>query len=475
MLLFAPIDVLNDLLLRLGLGEETIRYFVWPLIQIGLVVTLVALWVAYATYLERKISAFMQARLGPMRVGPWGLLQPIADGLKLLTKEDFIPEKADRWIFFFAPYIAVASAFIVFSVIPFGPDWAVIADVNIGLLLVLAVSSIGVLALILAGWSSNSKYALLGGLRSSAQMVSYEVAMGLSLIGALMFARTLSLSGIVAAQGSDSIWYVLYQPAGFLLFLISGIAENNRAPFDLPEAESELVAGFHTEYSGMRWSLFFMAEYAAMVVVAAVATTVYLGGWYFPFVHRLEASGYHNLFVIVSVLVFLVKTSLILYFYFWLRWTLPRFRYDQLMDIGWKWLIPSALINIVLSGFAIFLVQALNGYRGMQTIEFLDHGLNLTATGKAIMIVMGLFGLFATARSSRVSTGAREISISRFSAETSSWSMCRRANPLCSRGVKYAISKDSKADVRSKAQTLFHARPDQRPRADAEIQSRRAH
>ncbi len=397
MLLFAPIDVLNNLLLKMGLSEETITFFVWPLIQIGLVVTLVALWVAYATYLERKISAFMQARLGPMRVGPWGLLQPIADGLKLLTKEDFIPEKADRWIFFFAPYIAVASAFIVFSVIPFGPDWAVIADVNIGLLLVLAVSSIGVLALILAGWSSNSKYALLGGLRSSAQMVSYEVAMGLSLIGALMFARTLSLSGITAAQGSDSIWYVLYQPAGFLLFLISGIAENNRAPFDLPEAESELVAGFHTEYSGMRWSLFFMAEYAAMVVVAAVATTVYLGGWYFPFVHQLEAAGYHNLFVLVSVLVFLVKTSLILYFYFWLRWTLPRFRYDQLMDIGWKWLIPSALINIVLTGFAIFLVQGLNGYRGMRTIEFLDRGLNLTATGKGIMIAMGVLGLFATA------------------------------------------------------------------------------
>src|SRR5688500_11804147 len=306
MLLLKPINVLNDVLLSF-FSQETINFFIWPLIQIGLVVTLVALWVAYATYLERKISAFIQARLGPMRVGPWGLLQPIADGLKLLTKEDFIPEKADRWIFFFAPYIAVASAFIVFSVIPFGPDWAVIADVNIGLLLVLAVSSVGVLALILAGWSSNSKYALLGGLRSSAQMVSYEVAMGLSLIGSLMFSRTLSLSGMVAAQGSDAIWYIVYQPAGFLIFLISGIAENNRAPFDLPEAESELVAGFHTEYSGMRWSLFFMAEYAAMVVVTAVATTVYLGGWYFPFVYRLEAAGYHNLYVLVSVLVFLVK------------------------------------------------------------------------------------------------------------------------------------------------------------------------
>ncbi|HKR14666.1 MAG TPA: NADH-quinone oxidoreductase subunit NuoH [Pyrinomonadaceae bacterium] len=395
MLLLAPVDVLNDLLLKF-FSADTINYFVWPLIQIGLVVTLVALWVAYATYLERKISAFMQARLGPMRVGPWGLLQPIADGLKLLTKEDFIPEKADRWIFFFAPYIAVASAFIVFSVIPFGPDWAVIADVNIGLLLVLAVSSVGVLALILAGWSSNSKYALLGGLRSSAQMVSYEVAMGLSLIGALMFSRTLSLSGMIGAQGSDSIWYILYQPAGFLIFLISGIAENNRAPFDLPEAESELVAGFHTEYSGMRWSLFFMAEYAAMVVVTAVATTVYLGGWYFPFVYRLEAAGYHNLYVIVSVLVFLVKASILLYIYFWLRWTLPRFRYDQLMDIGWKWLIPSALINIVLSAIAVFVVQGLNGWGNIKTIDAIDRGLNLTATGKVIMIAFGIVGLFIT-------------------------------------------------------------------------------
>ena len=396
MLFFAPINFINQLLLKL-FSADTVNFVVWPLIQIGLVVTLIALWVAYATYLERKISAFMQARLGPMRVGPWGLLQPIADGLKLLTKEDFIPEKADRWIFFSAPYIAVASAFIVFSVIPFGPDWAVITDVNIGLLLVLAVSSVGVLALILAGWSSNSKYALLGALRSSAQMVSYEVAMGLSLIGALMFARTLSLSGIVLGQAADSIWYIVYQPVGFLIFLVSGIAENNRAPFDLPEAESELVAGFHTEYSGFRWSLFFMAEYAAMVVIAAIATTVYLGGWYVPFVHALtEARGYHNLYVLISLLAFLTKASIILYVYFWLRWTLPRFRYDQLMDIGWKWLIPSALINIVLSAFAVFLVQALNGWKGIKTIDSISRGLNLSPTGKAVMIVFGVIGLFIT-------------------------------------------------------------------------------
>jgi NADH-quinone oxidoreductase subunit H len=394
--LLAPVNFINDLLLKF-FSQPTINHVIWPFIQIGAVVTIVALWVAYATYAERKISAFMQARLGPMRVGPWGLLQPIADGLKLLVKEDFIPEKADRWIFFFAPYIAVVAAFVVFSVVPFGPDWGVITDVNIGLLFVLAVSSVGVLALILAGWSSNSKYALLGALRSSAQMVSYEVSMGLAIVGGLMFARTLSLSGIVNAQATDGpLPYLFYQPLGFIIFVIAGIAENNRAPFDLPEAESELVAGFHTEYSGFRWSLFFMAEYAAMVVVSAIATTLYLGGWYFPFVYKLQAAGYHDLFVALSIVIFLVKMTLLLYLYFWLRWTLPRFRYDQLMDIGWKWLLPASLTNIVVSAIAIFTVQALNGWHGMHTIESLSEGLNLTATGKAIMVAFGVGGLFLT-------------------------------------------------------------------------------
>src|SRR2546423_11127969 len=288
--LFAPPNLVDSFLLRF-FSPETVNYVVWPFIQIGAVVTAVALWAMYATYLERKISAFMQARLGPMRVGPYGLLQPVADAIKLLTKEDLRPDKADPYIFFFAPFISVAAAFIVFAVVPFGPDWGVITDINIGLLFVLSVSSVGVLALILAGWSSNSKYALLGGLRSSAQMVSYEVSMGLSLIGALMFARTLSLSGIVGAQAADGPWpYLFYQPLAFGIFFVSGIAENNRAPFDLPEAESELVAGLHTQYSGMRWSLFFMAEYAAMVVVAAVATTVLLGGWCVPRGVRLARS-----------------------------------------------------------------------------------------------------------------------------------------------------------------------------------------
>src|SRR3712207_3465178 len=340
----------------------------------------------------------MQARLGPMRVGKWGLLQPIADAVKLLTKEDLAPEQADSYIFKFAPYIAVAAAFIVFAVVPFAPNWGVITDVNIGLLFILSVSSVGVLALILAGWSSNSKYSLLGGLRSSAQMVSYEVSMGLSLIGALMFARTLSLSGVTQAQASDHVWFIAYQPLAFVVFLISGIAENNRAPFDLPEAESELVAGFHTEYSGMRWSLFFMAEYAAMVVVSAVAVTLFLGGWYFPGVQRL-AGGSGNLYVILSLVVFIVKMAVLLYLYFWLRWTFPRYRYDQLMDLGWKWMIPASLLNVVWTALTIFVVQALDG-GSLDTVESLSQGVNLTGQGKGVAVFMGFAGLFIADRKS---------------------------------------------------------------------------
>ena len=228
-------------------------------------------------------------------------------------------------------------------------------------------------------------------------MVSYEVSMGLAIIGALMFARTLSLSGIVAAQQSDSIWFFVYQPIGFVIFLISGIAENNRAPFDLAEAESELVAGFHTEYSGFRWSLFFMAEYAAMVVVTAVATTLYLGGWYFPFVYRFtEAKGFHNAYVVVSLIVFLAKAGLLLYLYFWLRWTLPRFRYDQLMDLGWKWLLPASLINIVVTAIAVVVLQGLNE-SGIHTIDSIAGGLNLTPSGKVIAILFGFGNLLLSA------------------------------------------------------------------------------
>lgn len=395
-LLLAP-NLIDSLLLRF-FSEAMVNYVVWPLIQITIVISLIAVYTLYATYAERKISAFMQARLGPMRVGPYGLLQPFADAIKLLTKEDLMPDKADSHIFRFMPYLAVAAAFIVLVVIPFAPSWGMITDLNIALLFLLGVSSLGVLSLILAGWSSNSKYSLLGGLRSAAQMVSYEVSLGLSVIGALIFARTLSLSGIINAQEGDDIWYVLYQPSAFLIFMISGIAENNRAPFDLPEAESELVAGFHTEYSGMRWSLFFMAEYTAMIIVAAVAITLFFGGWWFPGVDWLFAKklGSQTLFILASLLVFLLKLTVLLYLYFWLRWTFPRYRYDQLMDLGWKWMIPASLINIIWTSIAVFVVQAMNNWNGIKTIESLHRGLNMTATGKGIVIAFGWVGLFVT-------------------------------------------------------------------------------
>jgi NADH-quinone oxidoreductase subunit H len=364
------------------------EYVVWPVIQILIVLFIILTLVAYLVYLERKVSAFMQARLGPMRVGPWGLLQPAADGLKLLLKEDIIPLKADRAVFALAPIISVVSALIVLAVVPWGAAWATIANINIGVLFILAVSSVGVLGLVLAGWASNSKYALLGALRSSAQMVSYEIGLGLSIIGALMFARTLSMSGIVEAQQADHVWYVFFQPLGFLVYLISALGETNRAPFDLPEAESELVAGYHTEYSGFRWALFFMAEYSAMIVTAAIAVTLFLGGWMFPGLTGTSLFGIGpiqnpTLHTIASVLVFGLKIMLLIYAYMWFRWTWPRYRYDQLMELGWKWMIPAGLANIVLTG--VWYVLALPESRGGVFNLMRDAGGRLVPTGKGVI------------------------------------------------------------------------------------------
>ncbi|HKG21542.1 MAG TPA: NADH-quinone oxidoreductase subunit NuoH [Blastocatellia bacterium] len=364
------------------------EYIVWPLIQIIIVLFLVLTIVAYLVYVERKVSAFMQARLGPMRVGPWGLLQPAADGLKLLLKEDIIPLKADRAVFMIAPVISVVAALVVLSVIPWGAAWATIANVNIGLLFILAVSSVSVLGLVLAGWSSNSKYSLLGALRSSAQMISYEVGMGLSIIGALMFAKTLSMSGIIEAQRTDGMWYAFFQPVGFLVYVISALGETNRAPFDLPEAESELVAGYHTEYSGFRWALFFMAEYTAMIITSAVAVTLFLGGWHFP---GLDLIKNQTLYVLASVVVFAAKLAVLIYAYMWIRWTWPRYRYDQLMDIGWKWMIPAGLANIVLTGifYVLAMPKAQGGWLGF--VQPLQAGGRLvpTAWGKLYFIATG--------------------------------------------------------------------------------------
>jgi NADH-quinone oxidoreductase subunit H len=352
--------------------EFAINYVLIPLIKIALILAIVPLLVAALTLAERKVIAFMQVRLGPMRVGPWGLLQPIADPIKLLLKEDIIPARADRWIFTLAPVICLIPAFIVLAVIPLGPAINIppisifgrtitippitpyVTDINIGVLYVLSISSVGVLGIILGGWASNSKYPLLGALRSAAQMVSYEVALGFSIIGVLMLSGTLSLVSIVEAQKNAGAWYVFLQPLGFLLFFICGVAETNRAPFDLPEAESELVAGFHTEYSGFRFSLFFLAEYANMITVSAMAVTLFWGGWLRPFPNVALLSF---LDVIPPVLWFAAKVIVFLYFYLWFRASWPRYRYDQLMKLGWQFLLPLSIANVVVTAILIVVFE----------------------------------------------------------------------------------------------------------------------
>ncbi|MFQ5990065.1 MAG: NADH-quinone oxidoreductase subunit NuoH [Candidatus Methylomirabilales bacterium] len=320
-------------------------FLLTTLFKIFLVVGLLLLGVAYLTWLERKVIGDIQVRYGPSRVGPFGLLQPIADGIKLLFKEDLVPANADRLIFFLAPAVSFIPALVVFAVIPFGPSF-VITDVNVGLLYVFAMASLGVYGIVLAGWASNSKYSLLGGLRSSAQMVSYELGLGLSVLGVVMMTGSLSLVDIVEAQNGTWFgilprWNVFPQFLGFVIFLVSSNAELNRAPFDLPEAETELVAGFHTEYSSMKFALFFLAEYAHMIAASALATTLFLGGWQGP--------------LLPPVIWFFLKVFGFLFLFIWLRATLPRFRYDQLMGFGWKILLPLALANVMFTAAAILI------------------------------------------------------------------------------------------------------------------------
>jgi NADH-quinone oxidoreductase subunit H len=294
-----------------------------------------------------------------MRVGPYGVLQPIADVVKLMTKEDITPVKADRVLFTAAPMIALIPAFLVFAVIPFGPEISIfgrrvalyITDLNVGLLYVVSVASIGVYGIILAGWASNSKYPLLASLRASAQLISYEVAVTMTLVSLIVTTGTMSMVGIVNAQYNHGWWYLFIQPLAFFIYFVGGLAETNRAPFDLPEAEQELTGGFHTEYSGMRFALFFLAEYANMIVVSSVATTLFLGGWLRPF-PNVEWLSFLD--IIPGWIWFLLKTFVWLYIFLWVRATLPRYRYDQLMRLGWKVLIPLAIANVVVT--AIFKV-----------------------------------------------------------------------------------------------------------------------
>ena len=326
----------------------------------------VLLVVAYTVLAERRVLGFIQGRLGPNRVGYGGVLQPFADLLKFILKEDIVPDKSTRFVYFLAPVIATMAALMTMIVYPFGPEIRipftaitiplVIARFDVGLLYVLGVTSIGVYGIALAGWSSNNKYSLMGGLRASAQMISYELSLGLSLIGVILLAGTLDLAHIVDLQSSwhGARWFILFQPLGFLVYMTSAIAETNRVPFDLPEAETELVAGFHTEYSAMKFALFFLAEYINMFTVSMLATTLFLGGWNVPFAEDIFGRGTF-LFGLVSALGFLLKIIFFLFLYIWLRGTLPRFRFDQLMSFGWKILLPLALVNIFLTATAIFL------------------------------------------------------------------------------------------------------------------------
>jgi NADH-quinone oxidoreductase subunit H len=394
---------------------ETVKPYLWPVAFGVIIVAVLPLLAGYVVLLERKVMADMQARLGPMRVGPHGLLQPIADALKLLIKEDIVPLHADRAIFWLAPVLSVTTALVAYAAIPFGPGFQ-IADMNIGLLFVLAVSSLGIYGIVLGGWSSNSNYSLMGALRSVAQLVSYETAAGLALISALMMGGSLSLRALVMAQQTQGVWFIFCVPIAFFIYLVASIAETNRAPFDFPEAESELVAGYMTEYSGFRWSLYFLAEYANMIIVASVATTLFLGGWLRPLagVHLrvpgthveildllpplffLALAGYcvlraprqpvavQKMFMLLvagfclllaaalgwslttpeflpaihGAFWFLAKVFVYIYAFLWIRFTFPRYRFDQLMNLGWRILIPLALTNLVGVGVALVLHSA---------------------------------------------------------------------------------------------------------------------
>jgi NADH-quinone oxidoreductase subunit H len=299
---------------------------------------------------ERRICAAIQNRIGPNRVGPMGLLQPLADVIKLLFKEDIIPDRADRTLFSLAPLLAFAPAAIAFVAIPVGRDLQV-ADLNVGVLYVLAITSLGVYGISFGGWASNSKYSLLGGIRSSAQIISYEISMGLAIVSVLMIAGDVHLGSIVEWQAENG-WIIFYQPLAFIIFLVAAFAENNRLPFDMAECESELVGGFHTEYTGMKFGMFFLGEYIAMIVMSALLVTLFLGGWDPVFFELPEgAAG-----TAISVLCFTVKLLAVLFLYIWVRWTLPRFRYDQLMKLGWKTFVPLALLNIVLTGIVVSLL-----------------------------------------------------------------------------------------------------------------------
>lgn len=331
--------------------EKTVLVAILTLVTLGIA--------AYLTYGERKVAAFMQDRLGPSRAGKFGLLQPIADAGKLFFKEEFIPINAERWLFILGPAVAMITATITSAVIPWGTELPVfgravqlqVADVNIGVLYIMGIVSVGVYGIMIGGWASNNKYSLFGAIRASAQMISYELSMGLALIAVIMMSGTLSLREIVAQQEGIN-WNIFYQPLGFLLFFVSALAECNRAPFDLPECETELIGGYHTEYSSMKLGFYLFSEYVNMFVSSALMACVYLGGYNFP---GMGAISDPTMLGIAQILVMFAKIGFFIFVFMWIRWTLPRFRYDQLMHLGWKTMIPLAIFNMLATGAAMLL------------------------------------------------------------------------------------------------------------------------
>jgi NADH-quinone oxidoreductase subunit H len=337
----------------------TVAKLIEYIVKSGLILIAMTAGFAYVTYYERKALARIQTRIGPNRAGPWGILQPVADGVKLIFKEEFVPAKADKFLFILAPVITVIPALIITAVVPWGRQITVfgytinlyLANVNVAILYLSAIASISVYGIVLAGWSSNNKYAMMGGLRSTAQMISYELALGLSFVGVTLLAGSMSLVDIVEAQGAHGFlgWIVwnLSQPLGFIIFVIAAMAETNRAPFDMPEAEQELTAGYHTEYSGMKFALFFMAEYIKIIAMSMIAATLFLGGYLGPFISQFPWLGPIYLFI---------KTVIMVFIWIWVRATFPRFRYDRLMAFGWKVLLPLALLNVFIAAFITVLV-----------------------------------------------------------------------------------------------------------------------
>ncbi len=342
------------------MSSDLLFSIVAALVKILVFVHIALIIAAYMSLAERKVSAWMQDRIGPNRVGYGGALQPIADAVKFMFKEDVVPGHVNKVLYVLAPALCVVPAFLVLAVIPFGPPLTVlgrsvplvIADLDIGILWVFAISSLGVYGITIAGWASNSKYPLMGGVRASAQMISYEVCMGLSVVGVFMATSSLRLTDIVAHQ-ADGAWNVFTQPIGFIVFAIAAFAETNRLPFDLPEAETELVAGYHTEYSSMKFAMFFMAEYTSMFVFSALIATLFLGGWDIPFISEATLTALGNWGALLGFASFMLKSAAFLFFYVWVRWTIPRFRFDQLMALGWKVLLPLSLASLVITGLVI--------------------------------------------------------------------------------------------------------------------------